>query len=298
MRKQGIDVSYVQGAIDWSAVTADFAMIRACYGWDNDRQIDSRLYENARGAKENGTPYGLFHYSYARTPDDALKEADFFLRVIKGLKLSLIHICTSFSCVSISLFSQFCPVSPVCLYYFCGAMGGKAIIPLLSPHHSGTEVHEPKLSLIHILLSISLIIRPCILLSSASSFIARSKGLDFITVRIAVFRDSPALLSSRLSCWPSCLPPGVSISITLSVCRVSAVSSSSAFIRRLRSLSFAVNNCNSRVMFSALSRPIDSIYCRSSSDKSLRWTVLYLSLIHICPGTAWAGYMSLSYIPD
>ena len=86
MRKQGIDVSYVQGAIDWSAVTADFAMIRACYGWDNDRQIDSRLYENARGAKENGTPYGLFHYSYARTPDDALKEADFFLRVIKGLK--------------------------------------------------------------------------------------------------------------------------------------------------------------------------------------------------------------------
>ena len=88
MRKQGIDVSYVQGAIDWSAVTADFAMIRACYGWDNDRQIDSRLYENARGAKENGTPYGLFHYSYARTPDDALKEADFFLRVIKGLSRS------------------------------------------------------------------------------------------------------------------------------------------------------------------------------------------------------------------
>ena len=50
MRKQGIDVSYVQGAIDWSAVTADFAMIRACYVWDNDRQIDSRLYDNARGA--------------------------------------------------------------------------------------------------------------------------------------------------------------------------------------------------------------------------------------------------------
>ena len=31
-------------------------------------------------------PYGLYHYSYATTPDEAVKEAKFFLRVISGLK--------------------------------------------------------------------------------------------------------------------------------------------------------------------------------------------------------------------
>lgn len=89
MELKGIDVSYAQGVIDWKKVKAsgvDFAMIRACFGWDNDSQIDRYFKQNVSGAQSAGVPYGLYHYSYAATPAEAVKEAKFFLRVIAGLK--------------------------------------------------------------------------------------------------------------------------------------------------------------------------------------------------------------------
>ena len=89
MAVQGIDVSYAQGKIDWAKVKAsgvEFAMIRASYGWDNDSQIDRYFRANVQGCEEVGLPYGLYHYSYARTPQDAQKEARFFLRVIEGCR--------------------------------------------------------------------------------------------------------------------------------------------------------------------------------------------------------------------
>ena len=89
MAVKGIDVSYAQGKIDWAKVKASgiaFAMIRACYGWDNDSQIDRYFRANVQGCEEAGLPYGLYHYSYARTPEDAQKEARFFLRVIDGCR--------------------------------------------------------------------------------------------------------------------------------------------------------------------------------------------------------------------
>ena len=87
MAIQGIDVSYAQGNIDWAKVKASgvaFAMIRACYGWDDDSQIDRYFRANVQGCEAVGMPYGLYHYSYAQTPEDAQKEAKFFLRVIDG----------------------------------------------------------------------------------------------------------------------------------------------------------------------------------------------------------------------
>lgn len=89
MPKKGIDVSYAQGKIDWEKVKGsgvEFAMIRACYGWDNDEQIDRYFAANVAGCESAGLPYGLYHYSYAKTPEEARKEAKFFLRVIAGLK--------------------------------------------------------------------------------------------------------------------------------------------------------------------------------------------------------------------
>ena len=89
MSKKGIDVSYAQGKIDWEKVKksgVEFAMIRACYGWDNDEQIDRYFRYNVAGCEAAGLPYGLYHYSYAKTPEEAKKEAAFFLRVIKGMK--------------------------------------------------------------------------------------------------------------------------------------------------------------------------------------------------------------------
>lgn len=86
---KGIDVSHHQGIVDWPKVRADgvqFAMLRAGFGWDNDSQIDKQFYRNANEAQAAGVPCGLYHYSYARTPSDARKEAAFFLRIIKSIK--------------------------------------------------------------------------------------------------------------------------------------------------------------------------------------------------------------------
>ncbi len=77
MTIKGIDVSYAQGNIDWAKVKASgvsFAMIRACYGWDDDSQIDRYFRANVQGCEAVGLPYGLYHYSYAQTPEDAEKE--------------------------------------------------------------------------------------------------------------------------------------------------------------------------------------------------------------------------------
>lgn len=63
MAIQGIDVSYAQGNIDWAKVKASgvaFAMIRACYGWDDDSQIDRYFRANVQGCEAVGMPYGLY----------------------------------------------------------------------------------------------------------------------------------------------------------------------------------------------------------------------------------------------
>lgn len=84
---RGIDVSRHNGNIDWVAVKnsgVDFAIIRTSYGWENwDRQTDAQLINNINGAKSVGIPIGAYHYSYATTVDEALREADFFLEKLK-----------------------------------------------------------------------------------------------------------------------------------------------------------------------------------------------------------------------
>ncbi len=86
---KGIDVSHHQGRIDWGKVKAsgmDFAIFRACFGWDNDSQIDPQLAANVAGCDAAGLPYGLYHYSYATCAEEARREAAFFLKVIKACK--------------------------------------------------------------------------------------------------------------------------------------------------------------------------------------------------------------------
>ena len=88
IKAKGIDVSYAQGKIDWEKVKADgvdFAIIRAGYG-QYASQEDSCFKRNVQCAAEAGVPFGLYWYSYAKTPADAEKEAEVFLGVIKGLK--------------------------------------------------------------------------------------------------------------------------------------------------------------------------------------------------------------------
>lgn len=83
---KGIDVSKHQGTIDWQKVKAsgvDFAMIRAGYG-RYDNQKDECFEENYKNAKQAGVKVGAYHYSYAKSTDDAKKEAETFLKWISG----------------------------------------------------------------------------------------------------------------------------------------------------------------------------------------------------------------------
>lgn len=88
MSKKGIDVSTWQGDIDWKKVKADgieFAMLHSSFGKENpDKQTDNKFWQNYRNAKAAGVPIGAYHYSYATTVEDAKKEADFFLSIVKG----------------------------------------------------------------------------------------------------------------------------------------------------------------------------------------------------------------------
>ena len=82
----GIDVSKWQGEINWSRVKnsgVEFAMIRSSFGWGAGQE-DVKFRYNYENAKKAGVAVGAYHYSYAKTPEEAVKEADYCYSVIKG----------------------------------------------------------------------------------------------------------------------------------------------------------------------------------------------------------------------
>lgn len=90
VKKKGIDISSWSGNIDWKKLKEsgiEFAMIREGYGLPNPRQVDKRFHKNIKSAQENGTPCGVYHYSYATSVDEAIKEAEFCISNIKNYKL-------------------------------------------------------------------------------------------------------------------------------------------------------------------------------------------------------------------
>lgn len=83
---KGVDVSKHQGKIDWQKVKSagvQFAMLRAGYG-RYANQKDEQFEANYAGAKAAGIPVGAYHYSYAKTVEQAKAEAKTFLAWIKG----------------------------------------------------------------------------------------------------------------------------------------------------------------------------------------------------------------------
>ncbi len=89
----GIDVSQHNGNIDWGKVKAsgkvDFAILRCGFGREHTRQIDRTFEHNYAECKRVGLPVGVYHYSYALSPEDAEKEAEFCLKLIKGKRLQM-----------------------------------------------------------------------------------------------------------------------------------------------------------------------------------------------------------------
>ena len=83
MTKHGIDVSEWQGDINWNKVDTDFCIIRAGYG-KSVSQKDKKFEVNYSGCKANSIPCGVYWYSYAVTPEEAVSEANACLEIIKG----------------------------------------------------------------------------------------------------------------------------------------------------------------------------------------------------------------------
>ncbi|MDE7425376.1 MAG: LysM peptidoglycan-binding domain-containing protein [Lachnospiraceae bacterium] len=86
---KGIDISHHQGDIDWSQAKNEigFVMIRTGYGVSSPSQVDKKFIQHIEGAKRNGIPVGVYHYSYASSPLEASKEASFCLDIVKDYQL-------------------------------------------------------------------------------------------------------------------------------------------------------------------------------------------------------------------
>ena len=90
---RGIDVSWVQGDIDWPRVARsgiDFVIIRAGRG-DIDGtgpSMDTHFLQNIQGALENGLDVGVYFYSYAHNAEQAETEARFFTGLLDGYEIT------------------------------------------------------------------------------------------------------------------------------------------------------------------------------------------------------------------
>ena len=85
---QGIDVSYHQGSINWSAVKGagiEFAIIKAG-GSDDGFYTDSAFEKNYAGAKAAGMPVGAYYIVGPRcvSREDGVADAQRFIEQLKG----------------------------------------------------------------------------------------------------------------------------------------------------------------------------------------------------------------------
>ncbi len=83
--KNGIDISEHQGKIDFSKLKGkiDFAMVRCSYGFFH---TDKLYKQNINGLQSINVPYGLYHFSYATNEEEAKKEAEGFLNIVKNYR--------------------------------------------------------------------------------------------------------------------------------------------------------------------------------------------------------------------
>lgn len=90
----GIDVSRYQGTIDWSQVAEagiDFAMIRVGYrSAQEDREIcaDTNARYNMQEAQVAGIQVGVYFFSTAATPEQAIEEAEWVSEYISQYKIT------------------------------------------------------------------------------------------------------------------------------------------------------------------------------------------------------------------
>ena len=91
----GVDVSVYQGNINWAKAKAagiDFAIIRLGFrGWGSNGSlnIDANFHKNLAGAKAAGIKVGVYFFSQAKTPVEAVEEASLCIKELGGQHLDL-----------------------------------------------------------------------------------------------------------------------------------------------------------------------------------------------------------------
>lgn len=90
----GIDVSSWQGDIDYKKAKQDgveFVMIRIGYGYNKNNEIiyDSKFKNNILKAKEAGLKIGVYFYSYAKSIEDSVNQANWIINELNGQELDL-----------------------------------------------------------------------------------------------------------------------------------------------------------------------------------------------------------------
>lgn len=86
----GIDLSYANEVTDWDKVSkyVDFVILRAGYGKEYS-QVDSNFEKYYAECKKRNIPVGSYWYNYAKTKDEAEKEAEVFLKTIEGKQFEM-----------------------------------------------------------------------------------------------------------------------------------------------------------------------------------------------------------------
>lgn len=88
---KGVDLSTWNKNVDYNALKGqgiDFAILRCGYGKDAG-QKDEMFEEHYKGCKDAGILVGVYHYSYCKSPENAVKEAENCLSYIAGKQLDL-----------------------------------------------------------------------------------------------------------------------------------------------------------------------------------------------------------------
>lgn len=86
---EGFDVSSKNGVIDWETVVAssdmEFVMLRTGEGQAPD--VDAQFEANYEGARAAGLKVGAYHVCCVRTPEAAVREAEYCLEILDGRDL-------------------------------------------------------------------------------------------------------------------------------------------------------------------------------------------------------------------
>lgn len=85
MRYNGVDVSELQGNVNWNRVaqnSINFAMVRATY---DSSGIDSQFEKNMEELSQTNINIGAYHQSAAQSVNEAVAEAEYFFKYSKKI---------------------------------------------------------------------------------------------------------------------------------------------------------------------------------------------------------------------